>query len=84
MRKEEINEHISQNITHYKLEAKSERLMGVLVPRLEAEMLENNDNNYDLLLTTTAFDELITQIKEIFSDLITLTSLESSISIFNT
>ncbi len=81
MRKEEINEHISQNITHYKLEAKSERLMGVLVPRLEAEMLENNDNNYDLLLTTTAFDELITQIKEIFSDLITLTSLESSISI---
>ncbi len=81
MRKDEISEQISDSVTHYKLSAKSQRLMGVLIPNLEAEMLESNDNNYDLLLTTTAFDELILQIKGLFADLIALTSLESSINI---
>lgn len=81
MRKEDISEQIAANITTYKLTPNSKRMMGVLIPDLQAEMVESNDSNYDLLLTTAAFDELILNIKGLFSDLIALTSLESAINI---
>lgn len=81
MDKKTINDQISANTTRYKLEAKSERLMGVLIPHLLTEEIESSASIYDLLLTTSTFDELIVQIKELFADLIALTSLESSINI---
>ena len=80
MSKEDINDHISNSVTKHTLNAKSDRVMGVLVPQLSAET-QSSDLTYDLLTTTSSFDALISHIQGLFNDLIRLTSLEAQITI---
>ena len=80
MSKDTINDQINLSVTKYELTAKSDRLMGVLIPELTSQE-KHEANMYDLLLTTSDFDALLVAIKGLFSDLITLVNLESAIKI---
>ncbi len=80
MSKDSIHDQINKSVTKYELSAGTERLMGVVIPHLESKEVASAEN-YDLLLTTSVFDELISAIRGLFSHLITLTSLESTINI---
>jgi len=80
MSKEAINDHINDSVTKHELRAKFDRVMGVVIPKLEAKA-EVQDINYDLLTTTSAFDDLIRAIQDLFALLIELANLESTIKI---
>ena len=80
MSKDTINEQINLSVTKHELHAKNDRMMGVLIPELTSEE-KHEELTYDLLLTTTAFDALLSAIKGLFADLITLVNLESTIKI---
>lgn len=82
MTKEDINDHILDSVTTFDLDAKSERLMGVLIPSLTIkESAAKTTLSYDLLGTTSFFDALVSEIQNLFADLISLASLESTIHI---
>lgn len=80
MSKDTINDQINLSVTKYELTAKSDRLMGVLIPELTSQE-KHEANMYDLLLTTSDFDALLVAIKGLFADLIMLVNLESTIKI---
>ncbi len=80
MSKDTINDQINLSVTKYDLSAKSDRLMGVLIPNLTSEE-KHEALTYDLLLTTSDFDALLATIKGLFADLLTLVNLESTIKI---
>lgn len=80
MSKDTINDQINLSVTKYELTAKSDRLMGVLIPELTSQE-KYEANMYDLLLTTSDFDALLVAIKGLFADLIMLVNLESTIKI---
>ncbi|MGI6735347.1 MAG: V-type ATP synthase subunit D [Bacilli bacterium] len=80
MSKEAINDHINDSVTTYELSASFDRVMGVIIPKLETKP-DQSELNYDLIATTSAFDELIKAIQDLFALLIELANLESTIKI---
>ena len=80
MSKEAINDHINDSVTKHELSAKFDRVMGVVIPILETKA-SHTEVNYDLLSTTSAFDDLITAIQDLFALLIELANLENTIKI---
>ena len=80
MTKEEINEQVNDAVTKYTLNSGIERVMGVIVPKLKSTEI-TDQSSYDLLLTTSAFHELINAIKDLFAMLMALVNLESTIKI---
>lgn len=80
MSKEAINDHINDSVTKHELDAKFDRVMGVIIPRLETKVV-SKEVHYDLLSTTSAFDDLISAIQGLFALLIELAALENSIKI---
>ena len=80
MSKEAINDHINDSVTTHELSASFDRVMGVIIPKLETKP-DQSELNYDLIATTSAFDELIKAIQDLFALLIELANLESTIKI---
>lgn len=80
MSKEAINDHINDCVTTHELSASFDRVMGVIIPKLETKP-DQSELNYDLIATTSAFDELIKAIQDLFALLIELANLESTIKI---
>ncbi|MFA5486351.1 MAG: V-type ATP synthase subunit D [Bacilli bacterium] len=80
MSKDKIHEQVNYSVTKHELDAKNDRLMGVLIPNLTS-IKTHEEKAYDLLVTTSAFDSLLLAIKELFTDLMTLVNLESTIKI---
>ena len=80
MTKEEINDQVNDAVTKHALTSGFERVMGVIVPKLTSQEV-SAESSYDLLLTTSAFDDLISAIKDLFAMLMELVNLESTIKI---
>ncbi|MFA5660292.1 MAG: V-type ATP synthase subunit D [Bacilli bacterium] len=80
MTKEEINDQVNDAVTKHALISGFERVMGVIVPKLTSQEV-SAEPSYDLLLTTSAFDDLIAAIKDLFAMLMELVNLETTIKI---
>jgi V/A-type H+-transporting ATPase subunit D len=80
MTKEEINDQVNNAVTMHALTYGFERVMGVIVPKLTSQEV-SAESSYDLLMTTSAFDDLIAAIKDLFAMLMELVNLESTIKI---
>lgn len=80
MTKEEINDQVNESVIKHSVIAGNDRLMGVVIPKLDTQA-EAGEATYDIMLTTSAFDELLDAIKDLFAQLIALVNLESTINI---